>query len=363
MKYTSIFILALFATGAIFGDAHASHTHANTVVAHNISMFQHTITQNSIRSFGGSLGASLGGATAPTPTPQNKDKDTYMRTPMYGRAAIYGEYNDDGSWGRSGGNTFNQDATLNGIWLDWQHGTEDVHFNDFARMDSDTDIIMAGISGGQIKLGNGMSKWGIYTGYIDATQENRDMQIHEQGGFFGIYNGNTFGNFGLYATVNGGVLDNTTDNAFGTDEHTNFWVGGAFNATYNIILDKTFTLQPGIGAGYTWIKSENYTSASGALLANDAFGMIQVSPALRAIKHIGSGWFGTIGAQYVMTFDNGGDLKINGITSAQPEIDDYIEYGLTLEKSISSFSFSAHINRRDGARDGWIGGANIKIRF
>ena len=358
MKQTYTFIFALIASGAISNGALASHTYANSIVAHNIASFQHTITQNAFRSFAGSMGASLG--TAITPAPAQPER----QTPMYGRAPMYGrDRSVMPQFGRNGGDTPATDAALNGLWLDWQHGTEDVHFNDFTRLDSDTDIIMAGISGGQIKINNGTSKWGLYTGYIDAAQANNNIEIHEQGGFFGIYNGNTFGKLGLYMTANGGVLDNTTDHTSGTDEHTNFWVGGALNAVYNITLDPTFTLQPGINTGYTWIKAENYTSATGELLENDAFGMIQVSPALRAIKHIGNNWFGAISVQYVMTFDHGGDLSINGTKITPIEIDDYTEFGLSLEKTLSNFSFSAHINRRDGARDGWIGGANIKFRF
>jgi hypothetical protein len=42
---------------------------------------------------------------------------------------------------------------------------------------------------------------------------------------------------------------------------------------------------------------------------------------------------------------------------------DLSEYGITLEKNVSNLNLSATIGRRDGARDGWIGGINVKYVF
>lgn len=367
MKKTSIFAISALSIATISPAMAAdSHVYANNITTHNIAVLQDTITSGAFRSFRGSMNATLGNQSilSARATQSNEDPyKTYGRAPMYGTASIYGEYNDDGSAGRSGGDLANANAALNNIWINWQHISDNAKFDDFERLDSKFDVGMFGIAGGLSELMGGVSKWGMYAGYIDGAQNNSEIQIDENGGFFGIYNGNIFGSFGLYATINGGVLNNSVTGIHGTDEFSNFWMGGIVNATYDIALDRSFTLQPGIHAGYTWIRSENYTSASGDIVHNDSTSFIEIAPALRAIKHIGNGWFGSLNAKYVMIIANGGDLSVNTTSIDSLESDNYTEYGLSLEKSVSHFNLSAHFGRRDGARDGWIGGLDIKYMF
>lgn len=351
--FCGIALFSAFATHSTF--AAPAYTHANTISAHNIGVIQHSITQSAISSFMAAPGYIIG-QHAKQALP-----DTH--TPLYGTAPMYGEYNDDGNTGRNGGDIYNADATLNNIWVKWNHLDSDAKFDDFAKLNTDIDTFMFGISGGQTEFAGGISKWGLYSGYITSDQENHDIKINENGGFFGLYNGNTFGDLGIYATVNGGVLSNSADTLFGTDEYTNFWIGGAINTTYNIALDNTFTIQPALHLGYTWIRSENYTATSGDIINNDAFGMLEVSPTIRAIKHIGNGWFGALNAQYVMLFTNGGDTTVNNVGITELESNNFFEYSISLEKAVSNFVMSGHIGRHDGARTGWIGGINIKYVF
>ena len=369
MKHTTLFTISLFALLGASGAHAATNTHAyaNAITAHNITSIQHTITQTAISSFAGSMRGNMGAQKQRTKSISAQRNEnpatTYGRAPMYGTAPMYGEYNDDGSAGRNGGDIYNADAALNSIWLNWQHMGDDAVFDNFAHLDSNINTFMFGVAGGLSEFAGGLSKWGMYAGFIDGDQQNNEIQIDSQGGHFGIYNGNVFGNWGLFATVDGGVLNNTTDTIFGTDEHSNFWVGAATEITYDFALDGTFTLQPGVHLGYTWIRGEDYTSASGDILKNDAFSMFEVTPTLRAIKHIANGWFGALNAKYVMIFDNGGDTYINDIVTDALETDNYREYSISLEKYVNHFNISAHFGRRDGARNGWIGGMNIKYAF
>jgi len=356
MKHTNLFLLSSLIASATTG-AHASHVYANAVTAHNIAGIQHAITHTAFNSFEGVLSSSLD-----TQLNNTEKQDARNHKQMYGRAATYGEY-EEYSTGRNGGDTSNSDAALNSIWFSWEHIDNDIKFDDFDTIDSDFDLVMMGLSGGQSKMGDGITRWGIYTGYIGGGQENDFFDINEQGGYFGLYNGFYFGNFNLSTSVNGGALDNAADTTYGTDDFTNFWVGATLNATYNFALDDTFTIQPGVQLGYTWIKSENYTSASGDIIANDAFNMIEVSPTLRAIKHIGNGWHGGLNIKHVMIYANGGDLSVNDERISELDLDGFTEYGLTLEKSVSNIIFTANFGRRDGSHNGWIGGTNIKIKF
>ena len=368
MKQTTFLTVSLLALLGM-SDAHASDAHiqANTISAHNIATIQHSVTQTAFASFAGSMRGNMGAQkqrikSIAAQTNENP-ATTYGRAPMYGTAPLYGEYNDDGSAGRSGGDIYNADAALNSIWLNWQHLGDAAKFDDFARLDSDINTFMFGLAGGMSEFAGGVSKWGLYTGFIDSKQNNDAIDMESQGGYFGIYNGNQFDNLGIYATINGGVLNNSSDTTFGTDEHSNFWLGAASEITYDFALDGTFTLQPGIHLGYTWIRGEDYTSASGDILKSNAFSIFEVAPALRAIKYIANGWFGALNAKYVMIFDNGGDLSVNGTDADILETGNYREYSISLEKYVNHFNISANFGRRDGARDGWIGGINIKYAF
>ena len=369
MKQTTLLTVSLFTLLGISG-AHAAtdaHIHANTISAHNIATIQYSITQTAFTSFAGSMRGNMGAQKSRSKSINaQRDEDpktTYGRAPMYGTAPIYGEFNDDGSAGRSGGDIYNADAALNSVWLNWQHLGDTAKFDDFSRLDTNADIFMMGVAGGLSEFAGGLSKWGLYAGFTDGNQQNNSIAIESQGGYFGIYNGNAFGDLGLFATINGGVLNNSVDTAHGTDEFSNFWTGAAISATYDFALDGTFTIQPGIHLGYTWIRGEDYTSASGDILKNDAFSMFEVTPTLRAIKHIANGWFGALNVKYVMIFDNGGDLSVNNTTATTLDMDNYTEYTLSLEKYVNNFNLSANFGRRDGAREGWIGGINIKYAF
>lgn len=368
MKHSVLLGASLFALfGAIDANATTAHIHANTISAYNIATIQHSISHTMFSSFAGSMRGTMGGQKSRTDAikaqAQENPHATYGRAPMYGTASMYGEYNDDGSAGRSGGDTFNADAALNNIWVNWQHLGDNAKFNDFDRLDSNADIFMFGVAGGAAEFAGGLSKWGLYAGFIDGDQQNTDIELTEQGGFFGIYNGNMFGDLGLYATINGGVLNNTATTVHGEDEYSNFWMGGVINATYDFAFDNTFTLQPGLQMGYTWIRSENYTSANGDILENSALSMFEVSPGVRAIKHIANGWFGSLNAKYIMHFASGDELVVNNIDVTTLDTDNFTEYSLSLEKNIANFNFSATFGRRDGARDGWIGDLTIKYLF
>ena len=367
MKHTILLSASLLTMlGTI--DANASaHMYANTISAHNIAAIQHSITQTMFSSFAGSMRGTMGGQKlrirAINAQANENPATTYGRAPMYGRAPLYGEYNDDGNAGRSGGDTVNPDAILNSLWANWQHLGDNAKLDNFNRLDSDADIFMFGIAGGMSEFAGGLSKWGLYTGFANSEQKNEHINIDEQGGFFGIYNGNVFGNLGLYATANGGLLNNSATILENTDKYTNFWVGGAINATYDLPLDQTFTLQPGILLAYTWVRGEEYQSINGDKIKNNALGIFEAAPSIRAIKHIANGWFGSLNAKYAILSTTGNDLTVNNIPTSTLETGNFKEYSLSLEKNVEQLNFTGTFGRRDGARDGWIGSLTIKYLF
>lgn len=375
MKFSKVFSLSIFiiAAGATYSaDAAAPHLYANYISAHNINAMQHSIMTQAMQTFEGAAAAALSGHSKFIQKIKSEGKgsalDLYGHLPMYGTMHLYGEYGDDGSVnydqpkGRNGGDTYSR-PTLNSMWLTWNHFDEDVKFKTYDVLDSDYDLIMFGFAGGEAQLGIGISEWGFFGGYTGGEQTNEFLNIEETGGYVGFYSGYNIQNFNLSFAINAGSLYNNAENIYGTDEYANMWAGAALNATYNISLDDTFTLQPGIYAGYTWIGSANYISASGDSVENQNFNMLEITPSLRAIKHISKGWFGYIGVKYVLNYPHGGDVLANGVLLQELDIDNYSEYGIGIEKSIDRFNVAIHLNRHDGGRYGWNGGFNLKYIF
>ena len=374
MKKTSVLAIATFMLMSHGAMAAGSHTYANVFSANNITAFQHSIMTTAMQTFEGTAAAALGGRAHIISADENA-KYLYGTTPMYGWPRLYGEYGEDGTTiatntGRNGGDISTDDIeqrdprpVMNSVWINWQHYDDDVKFKGYDELNTDTDIIMLGLAGGEAQRGIGISEWGIFGGYVGGAQENEFINIDQGGGYVGLYTGYNIQQFNLSLAANIGALYNNAQNEYGGDEFANMWAGAALNATYNIALDDTFTIQPGVYAGYTWIGSANYISASGDSVANQNFNMFEVAPGIRAIKHIGKGWFGFINFKYAFMMGHGGDVIVNGNQLDDLDTRDYAEYGIGIEKSIDRFNIALNINRRDGGRSGWNGGFNLKYIF
>ncbi len=365
MKQNTRIIYALpmliFALCASRANATPVHMYANGISAHNIAVIQRSIITTAMGAFAESAAGAIN--TQHTPTIAHAQK---ADTSVYGHPTMYGEYGDDGSVfstrGRSGGDVTSH-PSLSNAWINWQHYNQDARFKDMVDADSDFDNIIIGVSGTDTQFDHGIAKWGVYGGYINGTQDNKVIEIDENAGYFGLYGGYDFGDLDIAASVNSGALTNHVHHNFGHDEYVNLWTGAAINTQHNIELDRTFSLQPGIYAGYTWIRSADYTSASGEHIANQNFNMFELTPGLRAIKSLGDGWFGNLSARYVFNFVGGGDATVNSIGIDALDLGNYSEYGIGFEKSVDAFYLSANLNRRDGRISGWFGGINLKYLF
>ena len=377
MKNSVSLALAIFVLSANGTFAAGSHIYSNAISAHNITAIQHSIMTTAMQTFEGTAAAALGGRAKLT---NNDSKYMYGTTPMYGWPRLYGEYYDADTQktsGRNGGDddTINTIAVtnnneildprpvVNSVWLNWQHINDGVKFYDYDELNTNTDLIMFGLAGGEAQRGIGISEWGIFGGYIGGSQKNDFVNLSENGGYVGLYTGYNIQQFNLSLAANVGALYNNAESEYGADEFANMWAGVGLNATYNIELDETFTIQPGVYAGYTWIGSANYISVSNDNVANQNFNMFEVAPGIRAIKHIGRGWFGFINFKYAFMMGHPGDVVANGVLYDELETRDYAEYGIGIEKSIDRFNIALNINRRDGGRTGWNGGFNLKYIF
>ena len=363
MKKTSIWLLAMVATvGAVPFETRAaniSHMSANGIAVNNIVVMQHSIMHNAFDNFDRSMANALDRPSKEAFEDEPKTVKDYTKD--YGKMPTYGEYGDDGTVfasGRSGGDF----DTTNTMWADWQHAQDYAKFDDFHRVDSKHDIISLGFSDTPSEHDSGISEFGGFGGVIISDEDSGAVELSENGEYLGLYYAYHSYGFNLNSAVNFGTLfSDTKSDAFGKYDLTNIWGGAALNASYNILLDETSVLQPGLYAGYTWIYSDGYKTSSGHEISFDNFQAFELSPSLRTITHIGDGWVGIMSARYVFNFTDGGVLKHSGLSSL--DMGDYAEYGITFEKSTEILSLAISLNRHDGARTGWTGGLHARYRF
>lgn len=365
MKSKYLFAMSVFVSLGVTSGAGATPfgIYANGITVRNIVTMQHSIATNTIQTFEGTMAAALGSRARFDTFGSKESGEKYGKMPQYGQMPTYGEYNDDGTatqHGRSGGDSAL--PTFNSMWANWQHFDEGVKFDGLSKIDTDYDLVTVGLAGGHVQLGRGISQWGLYGGYAGSTQENQLIDIDENGGYMGVYSGYSIDNFNLSASANVGAMFSDSDFMQKSYNYSNAWAGAAIHGAYNIAIDDTLTLQPGLYAGYTWVKSDDYILDTFDV-TNSNLNSFEITPEIRAIKHIGAGWFGTVNARYVFAWENGGKITANNVHMADLDSDNYAEYGIGLEKSIDRFNISLHVGRRDGGRNGWNGGTSFKYIF
>lgn len=361
MKSKYILAISIFAALGITRNASATpfDTYLNSITIRNIATMQHSIATNAIQTFEGTMAAALGNRTHIVIAHPNRQKTPCTE---YGKMPIYGEYNDDGTaiQGRNGGDIAL--PSFNSLWANWQHFDDNIKFTGLSKINTNYDVATIALDGGHAQMGRGISQWGLFGGYAGGTQENDFINIDETGGYIGVYSGYSIKNINISASVNAGAMSSDADFAHNQTDYSNAWVGAAAHGAYNIAIDDTLTLQPSLYIGYTWIKSDNYTIGK-YNITNSNLNAFTITPEVRTIKHIGAGWFGTAKLRYVINRDNGGKPKINNTHIADLDSDNYVEYGIGLEKSIDRFNIALHIGRHDGGRAGWNGGTSFKYIF
>ena len=371
-------ICALACAAAISGTAahayqYGSPMFASAISARNIGVMQHSIILAAMDTFEGAAMPAIGPRGHfgqhhhATNAPHNHYHYHENAAAQYGHMPMYGEYGDDGTvfQGRSGGDhPARQAPTMNNAWLAWRHYGDDAKLNDLGMMDSRYDLIMAGLSVQRAQIRGGVSEFGMFGGYTGGVQQDDAMEMHENGGYLGIYNGYNIGQFGISLALDAGTLYNRMkDTGFATDTFHNIWIGAAAKLEYNIRLTQALTLQPGVYAGYTWIRSPDYTLVNNTQIQNENLNLLEIAPALRAIQHIGRGWYGTLGARFAFNFIGGGKTYANNVLLTDLGDKDFIEYDIGIEKAVDRFNIAVNFGRRDLGRRGWNGGFNLKYRF
>lgn len=255
-------------------------------------------------------------------------------------------------------------SKANNAWVSVIGFDDNVDFDDFQTVDSEMMSVIGGVTSDVQQTALGKTTYGIYAGYMNGELEYDGNKINQEGGYLGLGTRIENGNIVAQSVINGGFIGNEDKHSFGTDKFDTYWAGIALKGGYDYKLTNGVTVQPNLYAGYTFVNNEDYTSKSGAKIKNDKLHLFEVAPGLKVSKDFENGWNTFVQVKYAFVMDNGGDVNIDSVTLPNISADDYVEYGVGVDKELNdSWNLSVSANRRDGGREGWNGNISFKYNF
>lgn len=255
-------------------------------------------------------------------------------------------------------------SKANNAWVSVIGFDDSVDFDNFQTVDSEMMSVIGGVTSDVQQTALGKTTYGIYAGYMNGELEYDGNKINQEGGYLGLGTRIENDNIIAQSVINGGFIGNEDKHSFGTDKFDTYWAGIALKGGYNYKLNNGVTVQPNLYAGYTFVNNEDYTSTSGAKIKNDKLHLFEVAPGLKVSKDFENGWNTFAQVKYAFVMDNGGDIKIDNVALPNISTDDYVEYGVGVNKELNdSWNMSVSANRRDGGREGWNGNISFKYNF
>lgn len=252
----------------------------------------------------------------------------------------------------------------NNVWFKTMVFDENIGFKNFNTIDSKTFALAGGFNTDKLHFDKYNGTLGVYAGYIDGKQKFTDNKIEQEGGFIGLTSEITRGNAFFLSTINGGILKNEAENMYGTDKFDTRWFGLGLKGGYNYALRNSWALQLNVYAGYTYVKSEDYTSKSGIKINRDSLNLLEIDPGFKLSTQISKDWTGFIQGKYIAFINDGGATRANEFALPDLDIRNHFEYGFGIGRSfVNDLSVTAVINRRDGSHPGWNGSVEFNYRF
>lgn len=255
-------------------------------------------------------------------------------------------------------------SKANNIWASVIGFDDNVDFDHFQTVDSEMMSVIGGVTSDARQTALGTVTYGAYAGYMNGELEYDGNKINQEGAYLGLGSRIENGNIFAQSVINGGFIGNKDKHSFGNDKFDTYWAGIALKSGYDYKLNNGVTVQPNIYAGYAFVNNEDYTSKSGAKIKNDNLHLFEVAPGLKVSKDFENGWNTFAQVKYAFVMDNGGDIKIDNTALPNISADDYVEYGIGVDKELGdSWNMSVSANRRDGGREGWNGNISFKYNF
>lgn len=237
----------------------------------------------------------------------------------------------------------------------------------FGTIDLDYAVAMIGHNFETLNFAdNSHLDFGVYGGWVGAKHEYVDNnKIRQNGGFLG---GSTFyqkESIWLGLNLNVGWMDNDFTSRNGRADSEMPWLGIGATAGYTFNLPAyRVKVQPSLSASYVLIDNDHYTTARGANVEMDKVHSWELSPGLTVSKTFSNGISAAANVRYAWVDESSGKLTAKD-TIGLPAIafDDYVEYGIAMQRVTDQTTWKFGINRNDMGREGWSGNIYYGWKF
>ena len=200
-----------------------------------------------------------------------------------------------------------------------------------------------------------------YVGYNGSTQHYNGIDGYQNGGVIGTTISLYKGNFFNATTVSVGASVGEMTTMYGHDYFTSLLAGIGNKTGYNFEfrgklgnkLGTTFTLQPNLFIGYTYIKTFDYTNKAGVRIESDPMSAIQISQGIKFIANTKKGWQPYFAINMVWNIFAHNKVMANDVRLPNMSIAPYVQYGLGVQKRFKDrFIAFAQAMVHNGGRNG-----------
>lgn len=252
-------------------------------------------------------------------------------------------------------------------WVKTIGSTLNMQPKNFGTIDLDYAVAMIGHNFETLNFGDDSHlDFGIYGGWVGAKHEYVDNnKIRQNGGFLGASSFYQKESLWLGLNLNVGWMDNDFTSRDGRADSEMPWLGIGATARYTFNLPAyRMKIQPSLSASYVRIDNDHYKTARGANVEMDKVHSWELSPGLTVSKTFSNGISAAANVRYAWVDESSGKLTAKD-TINLPAIafDDYMEYGIAMQKITDQTTWKIGINRNDMGREGWSGNIYYGWKF
>lgn len=252
------------------------------------------------------------------------------------------------------------------VWMKPYMIDEDVLLKNGAKVSNKTYGTLVGYDTGVKKVNEDWD--GAFTGYVGyfgASQDFETGEAHQRGGLLGATLSLYKGNFFNAITLSVGGLETESENVFGKDEYATVLAGVGNKVGYNFeFSDGKFIVQPSLMLGYSYINTEDYKNVIGVKVKNNAAHTLQISPSVRFIFNLDSGWKPYFEVGKVWNKGEEAETFANGVRLPRMYVKPYNQYGIGVQghwgDKIMVYGQSM---LEDGGREGVLVSGGIRWLF
>lgn len=269
-----------------------------------------------------------------------------------------------------------EDRAAPTLWIKAFGSQEDVDMEDYTKVKTTYYGAVVGLDWDRQYSDNFDATYGIFASYIggefkDDEWSEGDFKVKQNGGYAGLRGNWYIGKLFINGIADYGMLQNTADNPYDSNDFNSSVIGLAARVGYNFeVARRRFTIQPSVGATGKYILSDDFETK----LKDDRkikeeiddITNITIEPGLKLALNLGKCWILSGEGKYVIeNFSGDTKVKGEGLDFILPDVSykNYANCGLGIEKIWGYTVLHVKGNKTFGGRDGFIINAGIEFKF